>query len=185
MCPIKRKKIKRYNEPNHAHELTFSSYKNYPLLAFDSARFWVIDALKTARAQHNYSILAFVIMPDHIHVIVYPREAEYDISRFLRLVKQSVSRRAAGWFADNNPEWHNKLMVEREDGTYVFRFWQAGGGYDRNITDPDTLMKMIDYIHNNPVRKGLAIDPIGWKWSSISHYQNGICPVLDIDKVPW
>jgi hypothetical protein len=35
-------------------------------------------------------------------------------------------------------------------------FWQSGGGYDRNITNRGTLLKMADYIHNNPVRRGLA-----------------------------
>ena len=36
------------------------------------------------------------------------------------------------------------------------RFWQAGGGYDRNVWEPKILLAMIEYIHNNPVRRGLA-----------------------------
>ena len=39
------------------------------------------------------------------------------------------------------------------NGEVHYRFWQRGGGYDRNITDPATLRVMIEYIHNNPVRR--------------------------------
>ena len=45
-------------------------------------------------------------------------------------------------------------------------FWQSGGGFDRNLIKPDTLMTMIDYIHMNPVRRGLVEKPAEWTWSS-------------------
>jgi putative transposase len=180
----RRKKVRHYNLTNHAHELTFSCFRNYPLLAFDQTRYWLIEALRSSRTQLNYSILCFVIMPDHVHLVVYPQEMGYDISLFLRSVKQSVSRKASRWFAEHDPEWHKKLIVQREEGSRVFRFWQAGGGYDRNVTGRDTLIQMIAYIHNNPARKGLVKDPIDWKWSSASHYLAGACPILDIDPVP-
>jgi len=63
-----------------------------------------------------------------------------------------------------------------------FRFWQDGGGYDRNITHRDTLIKMIDYIHNNPVRKGLADAPDKWKWSSYNDWNSEIPGPIIIDK---
>jgi hypothetical protein len=44
------------------------------------------------------------------------------------------------------------------------------GGYDRNITDPDTARQVIDYIHHNPVRRGLALTPEEWTWSSARWY---------------
>ena len=42
----------------------------------------------------------------------------------------------------------------------------GGGGYDRNATEPRTLLQMIDYIHNNPVRRGLVAKATDWIWSS-------------------
>ena len=180
-----RKRIKHLDIPNHAHELTFSCYKNYPLLSFDPPRIWLLDALNVARNQLNYAVLAFVIMPDHAHVIVYPRARDYSISLFLKSVKQSVSRKAADWFPAYKPEWQGKLTVYRSDGTKAFKFWQAGGGYDRNITGRRTLERMIEYIHRNPVRKGLVADPHEWKWSNCYARERATGLTLDIDEAPW
>lgn len=58
-----------------------------------------------------------------------------------------------------------------------FRFWQAGGGYDRNVGDESTLRTMIDYIHQNPVRRGLVDRPEDWIWSSARWYA-GLDPVV-------
>ena len=49
-------------------------------------------------------------------------------------------------------------------------FWQSGGGYDRNIKTPKTLLAMIDYVHNNPVRRGLVKRAVDWHWSSAAYY---------------
>jgi putative transposase len=63
-------------------------------------------------------------------------------------------------------------------------FWQPGGGYDRNIEKPSTLLKMIDYIHMNPVRRGLVERAVDWKWSSAAWYEGiGESPIL-IDHIP-
>ena len=52
-------------------------------------------------------------------------------------------------------------------------FWQSGGGYDRNITGPKTLLRMFDYLHENPVRKKLVIDSRDWFWSSARYFSGG------------
>jgi putative transposase len=76
-------------------------------------------------------------------------------------------------------------LAKGKKGGEVFRFWQPGGGYDRNITDKDTLVRMIDYIHENPVRKGLVTDPLDWKWSSLSQIVTGRCEITEVDTLPW
>jgi putative transposase len=185
MVDPKRKTLKHFNEPYHAHELTFSCFRKYPLLLQDQARLWALEAFESARKKHNYSILAFVIMPDHVHLIVFPWDEQYRISWFLKSVKQSVSKNAAHWFKKNDPDWHDRLLTKDKKGGEVFRFWQAGGGYDRNITDKDTLIRMIDYIHGNPVRKGLVSNPLDWKWSSLSQVVTGRYEITKVDALPW
>ena len=63
-------------------------------------------------------------------------------------------------------------------------FWQSGGGYDRNIIEPATLLKMIDYLHNNPVRRGLVQRAIEWWWSSAAWYVNQQATPLQPDPIP-
>lgn len=59
--------------------------------------------------------------------------------------------------------------VERP-GKTAFRFWQEGPGYDRNLNRTATVLSSIDYIHENPVRRGLCRQAVDWKWSSARWY---------------
>ena len=75
--------------------------------------------------------------------------------------------------------------ITRQRDKHVERlFWQYGGGYDRNITGGKTLLRMIDYLHNNPVRRGLIERAIDWKWSSAAAPEGGIGPIR-LDPIPW
>ncbi len=56
------------------------------------------------------------------------------------------------------------------------RFWQPGGGYDRNVIERHTVQEMIDYIQANPMRRGLVQRAIDWRWSRARWYA-GIRPV--------
>ena len=44
---------------------------------------------------------------------------------------------------------------------------------------------MINYIHYNPVRKGLVENPADWRWSSYNYYEKGDCTIIKIDQMPW
>ena len=48
----------------------------------------------------------------------------------------------------------------------VFRFWHPGGGYDENVWNERPIPEILDYIHMNPVRRGLVEQPTDWTWSS-------------------
>lgn len=175
-----RKTICHYNIPNHAHFLTFSCCQRLPLLNRERTRRWVVESIVQAKEKHWYELWAYVIMPEHVHLIVCPRVQEYCISSFLKTVKQSVARRAKHYLKENNREWLERLTVRRGERK-VFRFWQTGPGYDRNIASKDELFEKIHYIHKNPVRRGLALAPHEWKWSSAGWYDGERGVVLALD----
>ncbi len=79
------------------------------------------------------------------------------------------------WLEQYSPQWLARITV-REGLRTRRRFWQPGGGYDRNIDDVETLLSMIEYFHLNPVRRGLVERAIDWEWSSARWYA-GIRPV--------
>ncbi len=109
-------------------------------------------------------------MPDHVHVIVYPNDANYEVRLIRTALKVPVQRKALAFLRKRAPAFLDRLRDEQPNGEVHYRFWQRGGGYDRNITDPATLRVMIDYIHNNPVRRGLVERATDWPWSSARHY---------------
>jgi putative transposase len=63
------------------------------------------------------------------------------------------------------------MRDEQPNGTVSYRFWQRGGGYDENLFNDDKVWDKIDYIHANPVRRGLCIHPADWEWSSFRAYE--------------
>jgi putative transposase len=166
---LHRKRMKHFNDPGHAHVLTFSCHKRFPLLTRDRTRRWLVEALRDASREHDFAIVAYVIMPEHAHVVVHPRREQYNIAGFLKSVKQSVSRRARQYLLEHSPVWLSRLSVETPTGR-VFRFWQRGGGYDRNIHNVQALLSEIQYIHGNPVRRGLVSEADEWEWSSARSY---------------
>jgi|SRR5581483_1945468 len=169
------KRRRRYSEPGQPRELTFSCYRRYAFFSRERTCAWFCQALEAARAKFGFQIWAYVVMPDHIHLLVYPGEAATEMSRFLQAVKQPVARQALEYLAAHAPPWLARLTV-REGARVRHRFWQPGGGYDRNITSSASLRAMIDYIHANPVRRGLVANILDWEWSSARWYA-GIRPV--------
>ncbi|NBC10968.1 MAG: hypothetical protein GVY24_04430 [Planctomycetes bacterium] len=171
------------NIPGHAHELTFSCYRRMPLLSRDRTRRWLIDALEHARRKHEVMLIAYVIMPEHVHLIVKPSRAAYRMEEFARSVKQSVARRALNWLREHEPGFLPRLAGERAAGRVRHHFWMPGGGYDRNIDQPETLPNMLDYLHANPVRRGLVDRPCDWIWSSARFYAGEENVLIDMDRL--
>ena len=152
-----RKKCRRYNFQGNAHELTFSCFRKRAFLSKDRTRGYLVDAIAEAKNKHAFDLWAYVFMPEHVHLLICPRRERYSISEILRSIKQPVSRRAVLYLREYNPQGLVWLATGRKGTPY--RFWQAGGGYDRNITSVETLRKAAEYIHGNPVRRGLVGQP--------------------------
>ncbi len=75
------------------------------------------------------------------------------------------------------PERYDKLCL-KAGNEKVFRFWQAGGGFDRNLCNAKAIHSSVNYIEYNPVRAGLVNAPEEWQWSSAhTRYTNkGLLP---------
>jgi putative transposase len=178
------KRCHRWDLAGHAHELTFSCYQGRPFLAKERTCLYLADAIAPARARHAFDLWAYVFMPNHVHLVIWPRHGSYSIAGILRSIKQPVARRVTEYLRRNNPDGLRVLATGERDESY--RFWQKGGGYDRNITKVETLIEVVRYIHNNPVRKGLSETPEQWRFSSAADWRDGKQgPIsIDFDSVP-
>jgi putative transposase len=123
-------------------------------------------------------------MPEHVHLLLFPESPEYEIARIRTALKAPVTSKALRFLRRTGPDFLDKLKDAQPNGTVHYRFWQRGGGYDRNVVQPSTLPSMIDYLHHNPVRRGLVERPTDWVWSSARFYA-GMRPVpLEMDPLP-
>ena len=181
-----RKRLRRIDEPGHAHALTWSCWRRRPFLDRDRSRGWVAEAIAKARAKHPFDVWAYVLMPEHLHLVVCPTAADYDTAAFCQSVKTSVARTAVPWVKNHAPAFLPQMLDEQPNGKRAYRFWQRGGGYDRNLTRAATVRAEIEYVHANPVRRGLCARPEEWAWSSAADYAGtGAGPLpLDLDSLP-
>ena len=153
-----------YHEEGHVHLLTFSCYKRLWLFKGEPFYSLFLDYLDKARVRFNFLLYAYVIMPNHVHLVIYPLE-KVDIAKILHSIKRPFAHKAIPLLEYYHPELASKIGLihgKRE----IRRFWQPGGGYDRNIYGEKTIIRTIEYIHYNPVRKNLVEYPEDWKWSS-------------------
>lgn len=133
--------------------LTFSCYQQLPLLGSERTATLLVEALDEARNSQKFDIWAYVVMPEHVHLLICPQGEDYSISKILFAIKRPVSYRA-----------------KREGLCGYPHFWMAGGGHDRNLWKLDVIYKELDYIHANPVRRGLCESPEQWRFSSAAFW---------------
>jgi putative transposase len=173
-----------YNFPKQAHELTFSCFHGYKLLSKDRTRQWLIDSINRSHRRWEFDVWAYVIMPEHVHLLIYPRLEKYSMSVIRKSIKQPVARLAVDYLHANAPNWLERLQVRWPTGRVEYRFWQQGRGYDRNIDNARTAWRSIEYIHNNPVKRGLCASPLDWPWSSAAWYAGQRDVKLNIEGCP-
>ncbi len=176
------KTCKRYNSPGDAHALTFSCFRRQAFLSKDLSREWLIEAIDRAREKHRFHVWAYVIMPEHAHLLVWPTEVKYDISEILNSIKQSVAKRSLLYVRREAPAFLSRMEDRQPNGKSHYRFWQRGGGYDRNVVEPTTAYEQIEYMHNNPVRRGLCVKPEEWRWSGAADYAGLRAGPLRLDR---
>ena len=176
-----RKRRRRFDEPGQARELTFSCYRGFPLLNHDRTRIWFLDELDAARRRWQFDLWAYVLMPEHVHLLIHPKNSPAEVGRFVGHIKERVARRAIDQIKESSPQWIERITVH-EGKRIRRRFWRPGGGYDRNVVELSTVHQMIDYIHANPVHRRLVDRAEDWEWSSARWYA-GIQPVrIEIDS---
>lgn len=165
-----RKRVKHYHEPGQLHEFTFSCYHRWPLLANDAWRRIPSQHITDSLIRHRFQLVAFVYMPEHVHLLTLPLDPQPEIDGFLAHLKQPHSAEIHDLLKQSNSKLLNRLMIRERPGRIVFRYWQEGPGFDRNLFTPQAVQASIDYIHNNPVVRKLCRRAIDWKWSSARHY---------------
>ena len=143
--------LKRFQNTGQSHFVTFCCYRRRPLFATEDSREVFESALERVRQSFCLRVYAYVVMPEHIHLLVSEPERQ-TLAHALKSLKQGVSRRLIG------------------DGDH---FWQKRY-YDFNVRNHPQFVEKIRYIHRNPVRRGLCARAEDWEWSSFRHYATGI-----------
>jgi len=134
------------------HFITCSCLRRRPLLDDPARRTLFLEILEEVRRKHQFVIAAYVVMPEHFHLLVSEPD-ECDLSRVMQVLKQRVARRLL-------PDLRRSGLSTDEE-----HFWQRRF-YDFNVWSAAKHAEKVHYIHQNPVRRGLVAEPEQWAWSS-------------------
>ncbi len=172
---------KSYDLPYQAHYLTFSCFQRQPFFKSQRAPLWFKESLEAAQTRYPFDLWAYVIMPEHVHLLILPANGVL-IRNILAAIKQPVTRRALGWIEKNHPAFLSRMLDLQPNGKCTHRFWQRGGGYDRNQWTAEEIHEKIAYIHANPVRRKLVENPEEWQWSSHRAWVGGSDVPIQINR---
>jgi putative transposase len=160
--------LHRFYGGQDLHFLTFSCYQRKPLFR-DAARCNLfLEALERVRRRNRLVVLGYVVMPEHVHLLVTePQRAT--LSTAIQALKLGLVR-TLGNVAGNPTS--RKRSEKRGTPMCPRHFWQARF-YDFNVWTEKKRIEKLRYIHRNPVARGLAERPEHWQWSSFRWYLSG------------
>jgi putative transposase len=162
--------------------LTFSTQRRLPL--FTNPRIAAVFAQQLGQARRllRFELYAWVVMPEHVHLMVMPPPTT-TLASVLKWLKQSVAtRRILRWRAMGVRA--SGVLRAIDDGHGSPRLWQKGGGFDRNVRDIDEFCREVRYIHRNPVERGLVERSELYQWSSVRWWMGQREGELECDPPP-
>ena len=134
-------RLRHFDHLNHARFVTFTCFRRQLFLDSHLARDITLEHLTLLRDLSRVRIYGFVIMPEHVHLVLNPPD-DVQLGRVLGLFKSESAKRIKKVITEANTEsiWQNR-------------------GYDRNCRSHDEVIRAIQYCHFNPVRRHLCADP--------------------------
>jgi len=157
-----------------------------PVFRTNAMKFVTCAAIDEARTSSGFLLFAYVIMPDHVHLLT---DSPHKPSKVLQFIKGIVGHRAIDYLKAHNYESSlRKLHHEDWKRNHRYSLWQHDSDVF-SVTSESTFMQKVNYIHLNPVRAGLVEQAIDYRWSSARFWNR--CPNedeplrVDLDKIIW
>jgi putative transposase len=177
--------VKPEFDPANLYFITTTAANRAKYFTPDEHKQIIIDSLNYMRDKGWFRLHAFVIMPNHIHLLVRFL-APFKLSGVMRDFKKYSSKQIIHYCEQGN---YQEMLISFEQAAQSsrkqkYRVWQEG--FDaRDVFSLDFLVQKLDYIHNNPCQQhwGLVEKPEDYRWSSACFYlldQQAIIPVDDL-----
>lgn len=149
----------------------------------------IVESLKYCQAYKGLEIYAWVLMTNHLHMIVSISQDGTQVGDVLRDFKKFTSKAIVKAMQDNDSESRKEWLLDRcwfrgANDTKItnYKFWQDGS-YIENICTYDFYKEKLNYIHMNPVRQEIVEKPEDYVYSSARNY-NGQKGMIDVIVQP-
>jgi len=171
-------KLIRHYGCGHPHFITFPCYRRLPLLRSVRARNTFVQILGQVRDRYGFSLVGYVVMPEHIHLLI-SEPVKGTPSTVIQVLKQRVSRRLRPKKRVLAGQLHLAFAC---GGDSLPRFWQPRF-YDFNVWSLKKRVEKLHYMHMNPLKRRLVDHPRDWPWSSFSFYSNPKQGLIRVDPI--
>ncbi len=166
--------------------ITIVAKDRLPVFQSDAIKIVACEALDEARKSGGFLLFAYVIMPDHLHLLTDCPKTSADV---LRCVKGITARRVIDYLKERDYQSSlAKLRHEEWKRKHSHSLWQQ----EKNVFSvfgEAVLMQKVNYIHLNPLRAGLVERAIDYRWSSARIWQKRATDdeplVVDFDRIEW
>lgn len=166
---------------NTPYFLTTTVVNCIPLLSSPFVQQILLDSLRFLQAQERLILYGYVILENHLHLVASAADLSKEIGDF----KSYTARRTIDYYESvqaqnilNQLAFHKKLYKQDRD----YQLWQEGA-HPQRIQGIAMMRQKVEYIHNNPVRRGWVDTPTDWRLSSARNYA-GKAAVLEV-QTQW
>jgi len=140
----------------------------------------IVESLQFCRKNKGLKLYAYVIMDNHVHLLI----SGDNLSDIIRDFKRHTAKELIKILKEDGKQWvlsqlkFHKLAYKKDSN---YQVWQEGF-HPQIVYSDDVLHQKIEYIHDNPVRAGFVEKPEDWLYSSARNYW-GLNYILDLDPI--
>jgi REP element-mobilizing transposase RayT len=166
------------SDQNAPHFITFSVVRWVDVFTRTIYADAVVDGLNYCIQHKGLEVYAWIIMPNHLHLILRAKEG-FRLSDILRDFKKYTSKRIVEMIQKNAQEsrkdwmlWLFRSSGERNPNNQTFQFWQQEN-HPIQLESSEIIEQKLNYIHHNPFRAGLVTEATAYRYSSAVDYCGG------------
>jgi putative transposase len=169
----------RINDPSQPYFITATVVNWLPVFTNLACCDIIVRALTFCREHKGLRIYAWVILDNHFHAIL----AGPDLPGTIASVKKFTAREILAQLKTEGRDWLlNQLEYFRapHKATSQHQVWQEGV-HPQAVPSDEIMRQKLEYLHNNPVKRGLVASPEHWRYSSAHEWLKGAEPLLRVD----
>lgn len=167
-------------EPTHPHFITCTTLHWIPIFTRVETTDIIFQSLKYLQIADNLKIFAYVILENHLHLVAQSDDIAKTMSKF----KSFSAREIIKHLKEKDAQTILEQLVfykKAHKSDRKLQLWQEGI-QPKLIVDEEMMLSRINYVHNNPVKRGYVDEAKHWRYSSARDYE-GMVGLLEIEKL--
>ena len=168
----------KITDPQQPHFVTLTVLHWIPVFTRQDTVNILLDSLRFLN-KDGLTVYAWVILENHCHFVLQSKALDQDIAR----LKSWTAKNLIKYLAENNVRQILEQLAfykKAHKSDRAYQFWQEGV-HPELIQSEDMMRQKIEYIHQNPVKRGYVDAAEHWRYSSARDYA-GSCGLLEVSK---